>query len=68
MPAETRHIADIDSRHVLHAHLHAVCLGEDGVLDIVDLIAFGQSVAAAVNDETEAADRGELRRRKRRKL
>ena len=54
--AEARHVADVDPRDVLHQHRHAVVLAEDDVLDVVDVIALGEIVVAAVVDEPHAAD------------
>ena len=54
--AEPRHEADVDARHVLDQHRHAVVLAEHDVLDILDVIALRQIVVAAVVDQPDAAD------------
>ena len=54
--AEPRHVADRDRGDVLHLQRHAVGLGQDDVLDVVDLVALGQIVVAAVVDQADAAD------------
>src|SRR5580658_4883913 len=54
--AEPRHIADIDPGHVLDPNRHAIDLGKDDILDVVDLVPLGQIVAAAVIDETDATN------------
>ncbi len=53
--AEPRHIADIDLRHVLDLDGHAVRLRQRNVLDIVDLVAFGQVDGSAAVDQADAA-------------
>ena len=54
--AQPRHEADINFRYVLDLNRHAIGLGQDDVLDVIDLVALGEIVAAAVVDQADAAD------------
>ena len=54
--AEPRHVADIDAGHILHLNRDAVHLGQDDVLDVVDLVSLSEIVGAAVVDQSDAAD------------
>ena len=49
-------IAHIDLRDILHQHRNAVRLGQDDVLDVIDLVALGQIIVAAVVNQADAAD------------
>ena len=53
---EPRHVAHLHLRDVLHQHGNAVRLGQDDVLDVIDLVALGQIICAAVVNQADAAD------------
>ena len=50
-PVADRHLADI-----LHQHRDAVGLGQNHILDVVNLVALRQIVIAAIVNQTDAAD------------
>ena len=54
--AEPRHIADRDLGDIFHEHRHAVRLGQQDVLDVLDLVALGQIGGAAAVHQPDAAD------------
>ncbi len=54
--AEPRHVTDVDFGDVPDLDRDAVHLAEDDIVDVVDLVALGQIVGAAVVDQPDAAD------------
>src|SRR6516165_8268276 len=62
--AQPRHVADVHLGHVLHLHPDAVELGENHVLDVVDLKTLGQvRIAAAIEQPNPAYIHGLLAHR-----
>ena len=51
-----RHKSNVYLGDVLHPHRYAVGLGEHHILDVVDLVPFGQVVVPAVVDQPDAPD------------
>ena len=49
-------VADRDLPDILHQYRDAVFLCQDHILDVFDLVAFGQIVAAAIINQTDTAD------------
>ena len=58
LPADSqaRHITDGNVRDILDLDRKTARLGQDDVLDILDLVALGDVVGAAAVDQSDAAD------------
>src|SRR5579872_435227 len=54
--AESRHITDRDPGHVLDLNRQAARLGQDDVLDVLDLVTLGDVVGATAVDQADAAN------------
>ena len=54
--SKPRHVTDGNPRDVLDLDRQPVRLGQDDVLDVLDLVALGDIVGAAAIDQSDAAD------------
>jgi len=54
--SESWHVTDRDFRHILDLDWKAARLGEDHILDVLDMVALGDVVGAAGIDQPDAAD------------